>query len=144
MLQIIIDTREQTPWHFPEGTAEVSRGCISAGDYAVKGDQFNFAIERKSLDDFVGTISTGWDRFQAELARMIGFPAMVVIVEGSFFEINHFHYNHPQVRPGFVCKQIALLTLQGVAVLFCDNPILAAGMCWRILLERKAAIDASD
>jgi ERCC4-type nuclease len=141
MLDILIDTREQIPWNFPEEAATVSRGMIPAGDYALKGDQFKFAIERKSLDDFVGTISSGWERFQAELARMIAFPAMVVIVEGNFAEINWRKYNHPDVGPAFICKRIAQLTFQGVSVLFCDNAVLAAGMCWRLLKERKAVLE---
>ena len=140
MLEIVIDTREQTPWHFPEEAAQVSRGTINAGDYALRGDESKFAIERKSLDDFVGTVSSGWERFTAELDRMVLFPAQVVIVEGSFAEINHHQYNHPDVGPGFVTKQMAVLTLRGVSVLMCDNPILAAGMCWRILKERKAVL----
>lgn len=143
MLQILIDTREQQPWHFPEDVAEVSRSCISAGDYALKGDQHRFAIERKSLDDFVGTISSGWERFEAELARMIAFPAMVIIVEGNFAEINHAHHNHPNIGAGFICKRIAQLTFMGASVLLCDNPTLAAGMCWRLLKERKAVLDGA-
>ena len=69
MLRIVIDTREQQPWHFPRHLAAVSRGTLSAGDYALEGDR-GFAIERKSLPDFVGTISSGWERFRRELERM--------------------------------------------------------------------------
>ena len=122
----------------------MSRGCINAGDYAVKGDEDAFAVERKTLDDFMGTISTGWERFEAELSRMLLFPAQVVIVEGSFAEISYRQHNHTKITAGFACKRIAQLTLRGVSVLLCDNPILAAGMCWRILKERKAVLDGYE
>jgi len=142
MLHIIIDTREQTPWHFPEHLAEVSRGCIRAGDYALAGDEDGFAIERKSLDDFVGTISTGWDRFMREVERMILFPAAIVIIEDTFARLINHEYNHPQVTPAFVMKRIAQLAFMRVTVLFCDNPATAAGTCYVILKERKAVLDA--
>ena len=93
-LNIIIDSREQRPWSWAKNDAATSVRSLVAGDYAlasdceeVKGKQMlavRFAIERKSLDDFLGTISTGWDRFQRELIRMESFPARVVIVEGDF------------------------------------------------------------
>ena len=79
-LRIIIDTREQRPWRFPPEAAFVRRGTLSAGDYALEEDTA-FAIERKSLDDFIGTVSTGWERFQRELERMGGYAARCVIVE---------------------------------------------------------------
>jgi ERCC4-type nuclease len=88
MLKIIIDTREQSPWSFPPECAVTVRGTLSAGDYAIYGDD-SFAIERKSLDDFLGTISSGWERFQRELKRMesASFPARIIIVEGDFVSI---------------------------------------------------------
>ena len=52
--RIIIDTREQTPWSFPP-EIPVEIGTLKTGDYALAGDDA-FAIERKSKDDFLGTI----------------------------------------------------------------------------------------
>jgi len=141
MLNILIDTREQTPWHFPPEMANVSRSKIDAGDYALLGDEFNFAIERKTLDDFVGTVSSGWERFLREIDRMIVFPAMVIIVECKFSDINQSLHNHSKLSAGFINKRIAELTLKGVSILFCNDPVMSAGMCWRILATRKEMID---
>ena len=74
MLHIVIDTREQTPWHFHPEVATATRGTIKTGDYALLNDD-GFAIERKSLNDFVGTIGKGWDRFCREIKRMDGWRA---------------------------------------------------------------------
>ncbi|MFA7462979.1 MAG: ERCC4 domain-containing protein, partial [Anaerovoracaceae bacterium] len=128
MIKIIIDTREQTPWHFPPELASVSRGTLRTGDYALAGDPL-YAIERKSLDDFVGTISSGWERFTKEIERMDALAARTVIVEASINDIQEHNYNHPRVPPGFILKRIAELSLRNVSVLLCDNPISAAGMC---------------
>jgi len=137
---ITVDTREQTPWQFPPEYATTRRGALRAGDYALHNDA-GFAIERKSLDDLVGTLGSGWARFQRELDRMAGYPARVVLVEGSMLSIMHHDYNHPEMPPAFVCKRIAQLTMQGVAVLFADNETIAAGLCWRILKERQKELE---
>ena len=140
ILEIVIDTREQTPWHFPEWLGEVSRGTLPTGDYALHGDSL-LAIERKSLNDFVGSVSSDWRRFSEEIDRMLlNMIAAIVIVEGSMLDIMDHNYDHPEVKPLFICKQIAQLTLRGVCVLFADNPTLAAGMAYRILKNRKDQI----
>jgi ERCC4-type nuclease len=90
-LSIVIDTREQAPWGWEPHLATTRVQGLAAGAYALEIDceqvkrretlAVRFAVERKSLDDFLGTISTGWERFQRELDRMELFPARVVIVE---------------------------------------------------------------
>ena len=136
-LEIVIDTREQTPWSFGD-MAACSRGTLVAGDYAVAGD-FAFAVERKSLHDFVSTVTTGWARFRRELSRMqeASFPARVVIVEAEWMDVIRHEYASPEIQPPLVLRRVAELTLDGVAVVFCGNQAAAAGLCWRILLERK-------
>jgi ERCC4-type nuclease len=141
-MQIIIDTREQTPWGFPVELATTKRGTLPAGDYALDGD-YGFAVERKSLHDFIGTVVREWDRFNRELERMAHFPARVIIVEASFHNIIHHEYD-AQVIPALIIKRVAQLTMMGVAVLFVDDPISAAGLCWKILDERAKAIGEDE
>lgn len=150
MLEIIIDTREQAPWSFDPGQVVAKVGTLKTGDYALAGDQANFAIERKSLDDFLGTISSGWDRFCRELERMNDFVSKVVIVEGDFSAVcfneddsglhppEHLHF---QLQPQFVCKRIAQLTMMGVCVLFVCNAEFASAMAIHIFRERKRRIE---
>ncbi|OGV36184.1 MAG: hypothetical protein A2020_12325 [Lentisphaerae bacterium GWF2_45_14] len=150
-LQIIIDTREQTPWGFPDDEVTAVRGTLSAGDYALAGDD-KFAIERKSLDDFLGTISTGWERFNRELDRMdeAGHIAKVMIIEADFIEccfqekdgkLISPQHNHPGIKPSFVVARIADLTLRGVSVLFANNHILASGMAITIFRHRQRQLE---
>jgi hypothetical protein len=145
-IRITIDTREQAPWHFPEELAEVEVGTLRTGDYALTGDA-GFALERKSLDDFLGTIGTGWARFCREIGRMdaAGFPAKVIVVEGDFASVCFAkdgddvvppQHRHPLMTPQFVVKRLAELTMMGVAVLFCGNSDYAAGVAFQILKER--------
>jgi len=137
---ITVDSREQVPWVFPPEFASVRRGTLRAGDYALHGDD-NFAIERKSLDDFCGTVSSGWDRFQRELDRMANFPALVVIVEAGMDDVIWHRYNHERVLPTFVMKRVAQLTMMNVSVLFAGNADIAAGLCWKLLRERAKQLE---
>lgn len=150
-LRIIIDTREQTPWGFPDDEVIAVRGTLTAGDYALDKDD-RFAIERKSLDDFLGTISTGWERFNRELERMDAarFVAKVVIVEGNFVEccfqerdgnLIYPQHNHPCVKPAFVAARIADLTLRGVSVLFANDHILSSGIAVTIFRHRQRQLE---
>ncbi len=143
---IVIDTREQRPWAFPE-YVRTKVAMLPAGDYALDGDG-HFAIERKSLDDFVGTVFTGWQRFKRELARMrqAGFPARVIIVEADYEQLVWREgadgllvapqHNHMAITPQAVAARIGELALMGVCVLFCKNPGHAAMQAYYLLMER--------
>jgi hypothetical protein len=151
-LDITIDTREQTPWHFPVWVAKTRVGTVRTGDYCITGDA-GFAVERKSLDDFCGTISSGWERFLREIDRMEGWPAKVVIVEADFERLlfrevetdagtvlvgpDHSHF---MVQPGFVMKRIGELTMRGVAVLFAGNAEFASAVAVAIFRQRQLQI----
>ena len=155
MLRVVIDTREQRPWAFPPDLAEVSRGTLRTGDYALAGDDA-FAIERKSLDDFLGTISSGWERFLREIGRMegAGFAARCVIVEADF-EACCFHqtaagelvppaHSHQQLSPRFVARRIAELSFMGVSVLFAGCADYAAALAYAHLCERDRTRATQD
>lgn len=148
-LRIIIDSREQTPWAFPPELATCRVQCLSAGDYALEDDP-GFAIERKNLDDFAGTISSGWQRFNRELARMENFAAKVIIVEGLLIDCCFYEHeeelvppqhNHFMVTPQFILKQIGGLTMENVSVLFAGTADIAAGLAYAILKERAERLD---
>ena len=147
---IVIDTREQRPWSFPPHV-ETEVGTLHQGDYALKNDE-HFAIERKSADDFVGTVSVGWHRFVRELNRMdaADFAAKVVIVESDFetfcFRLRQGaivppDHEHSRCTPQFLMKRIAELTMRGTSVIFAGNAELASAVALRILIERERQLE---
>lgn len=152
MLHILIDTREQTPWAFPPEMAQTTRATLRQGDYALAEDE-SFAIERKSLADFLGTVSTGWERFKRELRRMdnAGSPAKVIIVEGT---LTHLFFgqdgrppihNHPRLTPQFVAKRLAQLLYDfRSAVLFADSAPIAAALAIALFVRRQKALENED
>ncbi len=150
-MQIIVDTREQRAWSFPP-QVEVEAGTIKSGDYAIKGDEEKFAIERKSAADFVGTLATGWPRFVREINRMekAGFPAKIIIIEANFEEFCfNYHqgriiapdHEHVRCSPAFIMKRIAQLSMRNVSVLFAGNPELASALALRIFFERQEFLE---
>lgn len=150
-MTIIIDTREQTPWNLASFGCDVKVAKLDAGDYALEGDA-GFAIERKSLNDFLGTVSSGWDRFRREIGRMASFVAKPIVVETDFASFCHSEVDgeikpppHPHYRLGsaFVAMRIAELTLMRCQVLFAGNTEYAAAIGYALLLQRARQISCS-
>ncbi|MEF8842980.1 MAG: ERCC4 domain-containing protein [Haloarculaceae archaeon] len=92
---ILRDTREQRPWAFDGCGVETRDVTLSTGDYAVPSycthdaepDTYHpaFAVERKSGQDFLDSLTHGRDRFEAELQRASGWSRpLAVVVETSW------------------------------------------------------------
>lgn len=155
IIEIVIDTREQTPWHFDECYAKTSIGTLRIGDYALKSD-LGFAVERKSLDDFLGTIGTGWKRFQNEIqrAKVAGFVLPVVVegrLEDCCFTVNPEtgepippQHSHPRLSPGFVLKRIGEIQHIGGSVFFAENQHYAMAVAYSMLYRRKEILEAKE
>lgn len=102
---ILVDNREKQPYKFHRYPVETSLTQLTTGDYAVSGDgssvsdktwEPNYAIERKSGADFLGSITWERDRFENELARADSFSKrMPVIVEEpwAYFEDEQYRKN---------------------------------------------------
>jgi len=92
-LTIIEDTREQTPLDFSAFPfVTVERGTLKSGDYSIKGWESQFAIERKSLADLIGTITHGHERFERELQRLMSFQYAAVVVEAPEMDLRTGKY----------------------------------------------------
>ena len=77
-MTIITDTREKKPLLF--GQKNITKK-IDEGDYSVEPPYFsNVFIERKSLVDFCGTMSSGYERFCREIARAESKKSYIVIL----------------------------------------------------------------
>ena len=145
MIPVIVDTREQRPRVLDPDSFTMTRATLRTGDYCLEGDVV--ALERKSLEDFMGTIGSGWDRFQREIDRMEGWPAKIIIVEGDYRQIMFGpgatppEHNHLQLTPAFARKRIAQLSLRQVSVLFATDAGHAAGLASAIFRERHDHIN---
>lgn len=109
-MQVIVDTREQTPWTFEGQSIGTVRKKLDAGDYSVPGLEHRVSIERKSLDDWVGTVMRDRARFYRELALLRAFDFRCVIVEAGVREIMAGKYKS-QVNPASVMGFVAEVTV---------------------------------
>lgn len=85
-ITLIIDTREQQPLAFPQ-QVKTERHRLISGDYSIKGFERQFAVERKSLEDLVGTVIHQRERFEYELLRLSNYEFRRVIVEATFKDV---------------------------------------------------------
>lgn len=102
---IIVDEREQKPYKFHRYPVDTEVMTLETGDYCVKDDgskisastfEPNYAVERKSAPDFLGSITWERDRFERELARADSFgKRMPVVIEKpwSYFEQERYYKN---------------------------------------------------
>jgi DNA excision repair protein ERCC-4 len=77
---LIEDTREQLGYS-SLFTRECRRAALTYGDYSVAGLESLIAVERKSLPDLLGSLTSGRDRFETELKRARSLHKMFVILE---------------------------------------------------------------
>lgn len=80
---ITIDTREQKPLVFKDLSAKIEK--LDYGDYSCDG---LLAVERKSLNDLVSTLSSGFERFCREIERCRKNNGYLVVVAEC--DINKF------------------------------------------------------
>lgn len=118
---VIVDSREQTPYVFDPQRVDVIRRALPAGDYSVDAFETRIAVERKSLEDLVGTLIRGRERFNEELIKLATYESACVVVEGSLTDILLHRYRsaaHPNAVFGSVMSVICDFT---VPVYFCDD-----------------------
>lgn len=135
LFTLVEDTREQTPLTEWPSWVAVERGTLATGDYSIRGYEQTFAIERKSLADFAGTMMGGYEsntqkaplRFNNELARLRHFDIAAIIVtatpqEAIDFKFNCGQYAHTALWQ-FACS---IYATHGIPVFFIGTPRLAA------------------
>jgi ERCC4-type nuclease len=91
-LAVVVDTREQAPYAFERFPVEIVRAGLPTGDYSLAGHESRAAVERKSLDDLVGCLTVGRDRFERELERARSLACFCVVVETSMEDVARHRY----------------------------------------------------
>lgn len=83
-LTLITDSREQRELDFSrfKGVATIRKG-LKTGDYSISGLEDKWICERKSVQDIVGTLVSGHERFLREMERMRDFEERYILIEHS-------------------------------------------------------------
>ncbi len=119
-IEIIIDKREHYPYKF--GYIETKRENLPVGDYALIKDGKIIAVaERKSLDNFLGQLST-YDSFKAMLTELVTYPYKALILESPYSDFLNPKKINPY-RASYIAEIIADITVRfpQIQIVFCDN-----------------------
>ena len=113
---IHIDTREQMPLNFNNYKTEIK--TLSVGDYTFSEPKLtcNCYIERKSLADFISTLSVkNFERFEREIQRAKTMDAnLIILVEDTLTNALSFKYlphisKKIKVTPEYIFHNVRLL-----------------------------------
>jgi len=89
---MLVDTREQDPLEFPNVKIEK----LFIGDYLMNAQEYNYTfVDRKSENDFLGTLASGVDRFEREIQRTFELEGyLFIVIESTIDSIidNHRKY----------------------------------------------------
>ncbi|WP_375430746.1 ERCC4 domain-containing protein [uncultured Friedmanniella sp.] len=129
-LAIVVDAHERYPYRFAKQQVVTTRRGLRCGDYGVELDGVLVAaVERKSLSDLVGSLTSGRLRFA--LAELAALPRAAVVVEDRYSQV--FAVEH--VRPAVVADGLAELQVRWptVPLVFCETRTLAEEWTYRYL-----------
>lgn len=143
-MKIAVDTREQKQLKFGK-SCEIISTKLNFGDYIAMDEEYyhDVFIERKSLNDLIGTMASGYDRFNRELNRAREFGAyIVVLVEAPLSKSLGFNFlpqcKFTKAHPQFIFNRIREVMQKHLHVqfLFVDGRKKAAEYTKKIFLMK--------
>jgi len=149
-LCIRVAGNEQKPLDFNSEYVKSGRGPIKTFDYALEGDQDNYAIERKSLSDFIQSVvlSDSWKHEKAKIERARAWLLpLCYILEFTWDDIARYdfmQFHSGRVTSQMVYRRWAELTYDfGVSVTFAGSREGASYAICLILKRRKESLKQS-
>ena len=128
---ITVDTRERYPYKFTHQGAETVRATVTAGDYAIHGEDGTVvaAVERKTLENLAGTLSDGTLAFQMQ--RLSELPLAAIVIEARYSAL--FKLEH--VDGAWLADQLARLHIRypNIHLVWADTRRHAEGWTHRFL-----------
>ena len=134
-MTLIIDSREGLPYSFP-GHRTITQ-ALAVGDYSLSGfEKDGCIVERKSLSDFIGSITTGRDQFMNRLHQMAEYERSWVILEASASRIDRGQFSYSKVNPNSIFGTIYKIESEiGVSVILADTYRLGQAACLGLLYQ---------
>ena len=115
---IKVDSREQLPYEF-ENPSEV--GTISIGDYSIVGLENHITVERKELNDLIGCLTTGRERFERELYKGKALDYFALVIEASLSDLINGRYKSEMNPKSAIQSLIAFSVRYRLPVWFCES-----------------------
>lgn len=144
---VAVDSREQAAFSFVGFMCDaphkdrpllipIQTATLQTGDYSVIGMESLVSIERKSVADFVSTISGDRERFERELVRMQQMQFSAVIVEGDWDSIaNRLQERSSKVSMKSIYRSVMAFEMDYIKThwKFCKTRNMAERTCYRFL-----------
>lgn len=138
-----IDSREQSVLDVQGYPLEVT--TLPAGDYGVRGfsDWSNprFIVERKGLDDLVGSLTRDRDRFMRECELLRRFQFAALIIEAWEGEVRRGQYRSLAKPQSILASLAALQVRYGIHVVFAGDHEGAARTVERLVRQFVRGIE---
>ena len=116
----VVDTREPPDCAWRLGIPTV-RAKLTSGDYSFQGAEGSIAIERKTLSDWIGSLTHERKRFEREMDRLASFARAVIVVEANLEDVLAGDYRSA-VTPKALRGSIASIQARwGVSTQFIGN-----------------------
>ncbi len=136
-LEIVVDSHERYPYTFGAQQVGTRRQALPAGDYGIVHDgRLLAAVERKSLDDLVSTLTSG--KLKYVLGELAALPRAGLVVEERWSAV----FKLERVRPSVVAEGLAEAQVRWpqVPIVFCETRPLAQEWTFRFLGAARAAM----
>lgn len=138
MRKILIDTREQQPYSF-ETPSEIA--TLPTGDYSLAGAECFIAIERKSVDDLIGCLTSGRERFERELYRSRALDYFALVIEASLSDLSNGRYRS-EMNPKAAIQSLLTFSIRyGLPIFFVENRRYGAGVTESLLLKYAREVE---
>ena len=123
---MVQDTREQKELDFSkiEGVEKVEKMTLPYGDYTaiVHGRPVPVLFERKGLGDLFGTMTSGYDRFKAEMDRAkVSNMKLILIVEGTYGDVEAGYAHSKYPGTAMIKKLHTLRSKYDLETIFCES-----------------------
>ena len=117
-MKLICDSREQLPYTFE---TPVKVGALSCGDYSITDLENHIAIERKTIDDLIGCLTTGRERFERELHKGKALDYFALVIEASLSDIANGRYRSEMLPKSAVQSLLAFSVRYRLPIFFCET-----------------------
>ena len=140
---VLVDSREQTPLvieNFP-----VSVVGLPVGDYGIEGlSDWNcpaFVVERKSLNDLIGSLTTGRDRFMREIEKLRQFRFRALLIEAWESQVEAGDYISAATPQSILQSLSALQVRANLHVIWAGGPSGAARALERLVRQTVRGVE---
>ena len=132
-ITITVDTREPEPhpWRcWLPAHVTLDRATLDTGDLALAGLPDAAVVERKTVSDFLGCLTSNRERFERELARSRHVGRFVVIVEGTLLDCIRARGGLSEAS---LIGTVAAWSRRFCPIIFAGTEQHAAELAWRFL-----------